>query len=120
MGRILVKPGVDFGPCLAPAGARILEVLRKFVRGVQFDLTITSARDGLHSGPADPHHTGEAFDVRTHDLTASEKQQVVFYMQGMLGPQFYAFVEDPDGANEHIHVQRRKGTTYSVQDLLNS
>ena len=60
MGTLRVKPGVVFTPQLPPAGARILEVLKRFVELYTFNVTITSAADGEHSGPADPHHTGEA------------------------------------------------------------
>ena len=54
MGRLLVKPGVDFGAELHPAGARILEVTKRVADLMDFDVVITSARDGVHSGPNDP------------------------------------------------------------------
>jgi hypothetical protein len=118
MGKLLVKPGVNFGDCLAPAGARILTVLANCVRGYAFNVTITSARDGVHSGPQDPHALGEAFDLRTNDLTDLQKNLLLANLQQELGAKFYAFLEAPGTPNEHIHVQRRKGTTFSVLDYL--
>ena len=121
MGTIHVKYGVVFTPQLPPAGARILEVLKHIVAGYSFDVTITSAADGEHSGPADPHHTGEAFDLRTHGLTAAQKSLLLHDLQAGLyrePRQFYAFLEAPETLNEHIHVQRRNGVTYTMLDYL--
>lgn len=122
MGILLVKEGVDFGANLMPAGARILDVLKRLVQSYSFDVTITSARDGIHSGPDDPHHTGEAFDLRTNTLTDDQKRLLLADLQSTLyvstPRRFYAFLEDAGGPNEHIHVQRRAGTTYSILDYL--
>ena len=74
MGVLRVKDGVQFTK-IAPGGFRILAGLDNVCRTVPFDLVITSACDGEHSGPADPHHRGEAFDVRSHDLP--DKQAVL-------------------------------------------
>jgi hypothetical protein len=122
MGKVLVKTGVEFTR-IAPAGARILEVLRALVTELPFNVTITSACDGVHSagdagGRQDPHYTGEAYDLRTRDLTALEKGRLLMELQRRLGDRFYAFLEAPLTPNEHIHVQRRKGTVYSILDYL--
>ncbi len=116
-----VKDGVDFGTSLAPGGARILEALKKLASGYNFDITITSARDGVHSGPDDPHHSGEAFDLRAHDLTPPQISRLLGDIRMALYREprrFYAFLEAPGTPNEHIHVQRRAGTTYSTLDYL--
>lgn len=119
MAQILVKPGVEFGDSFAPAGARILEALKQIVRYLGFDVTITSARDGEHSGPEDPHHKGEAFDIRTHDLSKPQKDTLLGLLKARLGDiHFFAFLEAAGTPNEHIHVQRKKGTTYSPLDYL--
>lgn len=123
MARLLVKPGVDFGTSLAPAGARILEVVKALVAGYDFDITITSARDGVHSGPDDPHHSGEAFDFRTHDLTMPQVQQFLTDLRTALYKpvrSFYAFYEAEGTPNAHIHCQRRNGITYGILDYLAS
>lgn len=121
MGSLLVKPGVDFGTVLAPAGARILEYLKRQVRTYDFDIVITSARDGVHSGPTDPHYSGEAFDLRTKPLTDEQKRRLLNDLRTELYPEprrFYAFLEAEGTDNEHIHVQRRNGVVYSARDYL--
>jgi hypothetical protein len=82
---------------------------------ISHDLTITSACDGEHSGPNDPHHRGEAYDIRTHDLP--DKELVLARMQELLGGRFFAWVEDAGQDNEHIHIQVRKGTVYPPAPL---
>jgi hypothetical protein len=116
---IRVKDGVEF-TVIAPAGFMILEAIKKASATVGVDLTITSACDGEHSGPLDPHHTGEAYDVRTHDLGPTVKAAVLSAITLELGPRFYAFLESPETDNEHLHAQRAKGTTYTVEDFLNA
>ena len=120
---IRVKAGVEFGHEIAPAGMRILEVLKQIAAIVDFDITITSARDGAHSGPNDPHHTAEAFDLRTKGLTKTQKATLLASLQTALYQEprlFYAFLEAPQSPNEHIHCQRRQGTVYSVADYLDN
>lgn len=120
MGQLLIKPGVEFGP-LTPAGARMLDAIKQVAAPADFDVTITSARDGVHSGPGDPHKLGEAFDLRTKTLQAGQKQALLQSLRVHLylePRRFYAFLEDVGGSNEHLHVQRRAGTTYSIYDHL--
>jgi hypothetical protein len=117
MGRVLIKPGVEFA-VIRPAGARILEVLRQVTRELSFDVTITSATEGQHSGPNDPHHKGEAYDLRTKTLTEDQKRELLSKLVSRLGPRFFAFLEAPGTPNEHIHVQRRRNTVYTIQDYL--
>jgi len=117
MGALKIKPGVQFAT-IAPAGARILEVLRVIARTSPHDLTITSGTDGTHSGPGDPHHSGEAYDVRVKDLTPWQVQVLVGRLTASLGPRFYVLHESPDTPNAHIHIQRRRATTYSAADYF--
>ena len=122
MGRLLTKTGVEFGPSLAPAGARILDALKRLVPDYPFDVTITSARDGAHSGPNDPHAKGEAFDLRTNTLTDDQTRDLLTDLRRVLYKtprKFYAFLENPALPTEHIHCQRRKGITYTIDDYLN-
>lgn len=110
MGVIRDKPGVKY-TIIAPGGHHILAVLDNLAHALPFDITITSACDGEHSGPNDPHHEGNAYDVRSHDLP--DKEAFLMRLKGALGEaNFYAFLEDEDTGNEHIHVQVKKGTTY--------
>ena len=121
MGRLLIKAGVDFGTVFAPAGARLLEAIKQVAQDMTFDVVITSAADGAHSGPADPHHTGEAFDLRTHHLQEAQKRLLLASLRTCLyrkPRRFYVVLEAAGAVNEHIHCQKRKGTTYTILDYL--
>ena len=114
MGVVRVKEGVQFTK-IAPGGFRILSSLDVVAEPLSYDLTITSACDGEHSGPDDPHHRGEAYDVRTRDLL--DKDAVLKALKFELGDKhFYAFIEAVDTDNEHIHVQVKKGTVFPSND----
>lgn len=96
---------------LSPAGLKIIEGLGIVAQRVDHDITVTSALDGDHSGPEDPHLHGDALDVRTHDLP--DPKRAVLVTQLYLGEKyFYAFLEDEGKPNEHMHCQKRKGVTY--------
>lgn len=112
MNVIRLKPDVVFTD-IAPGGFRILSAIDQTAKALGMDLTITSACDGMHSGPLDPHHRGEAYDLRTHDLTVQQKQDVLDKIMAILGyDYFYGFLESPDTDNEHIHVQVKRGTKF--------
>src|SRR6266436_5780323 len=97
---VRVKPGVEFAT-IAPGGFVMLAAFEYTADRIAHDLTITSACDGEHSGPLDPHHRGEAYDVRTHDLP--DKQLALQAIMNSLGTlKFYGFLEDPDTENEHV------------------
>jgi hypothetical protein len=105
-----VKDGVLF-TVIAPGGFAILAGLHAAADFLGHDLTITSACDGAHSGPNDPHHRGEAYDVRTHDLP--DKKGALLEIQNQLHSDlFFSWIEDEGQDNEHIHCQIKKGTVY--------
>src|SRR5579864_7954754 len=109
---VRVKPGVEF-TVIAPAGFRILAALTRAATSFGSDLTITSACDGEHSGPDDPHHRGEAYDIRSHDFPPDTKDVVLrTIMSNLDAATFYGFLEDPGTDNEHFHIQLRKGLVY--------
>jgi hypothetical protein len=71
-------------------------------------VTITSGSDGVHSGPNDPHHFGHALDVRVHDFPASVPPATFLAsLLSVIGPKYFAFIEDAGTSNEHLHVQWR-------------
>lgn len=126
-GCLRVKPGVLF-TWIAPGGFRILGALDQTALSLGLELTITSACDGEHSGPDDPHHRGEAFDVRVHDLEPEEIQRVLTMVMddlslsvhdgplrssgGLATQCFFGFLEDPGSDNMHLHFQTRRGVAY--------
>lgn len=106
------KDGVEFTK-IEPAGFRIIAAIDHASRSLGLDLTITSACDGAHSGPNDPHHLGQAFDVRSHDLTSEMKDRVLQFVMAELGTdRFFGWLEAAGTDNEHFHFQIKKGTTY--------
>lgn len=129
-GVVRVKPGVLF-TVVSPAGFRLLSSIERAARALGVELTITSACDGAHSGPDDPHHRGAAYDVRTRDLSELQKDAVVRMILGGCNDvgevpphplpdvarscataDFFGFVEAPGTPTEHIHVQLRRGRVY--------
>lgn len=113
---IKVKSGVTW--IYTPGLFRMLEALKAISVAIAHDLTITSASDGTHSGPTDPHKTGNALDVRSHDLTDEQKQAVLAGLKAELTPAFTFFLESPDTPNEHFHIQRTVGTAYTIEKYL--
>ena len=117
---IKIKDGVEF-TVIAPAGFVILQALKRASGYLLRDLTITSACDGEHSGSEDPHKKGEAYDVRSHDFDLASKDYILdVIMRGLDSKAFYGFLESPGSEFEHWHFQRRKGTTFSIEDFLAS
>jgi len=115
---VKVKPGVEF-TTIAPAGYCILAAIKAASVRLGVDLTITSACDGQHSGPSDPHKLGEAYDVRSHDLVPELRPRVVHAVMAELGDaRFFGFLEAPGTSNEHFHFQRRRFTTFTIEDFL--
>ena len=112
MSVVLTKPGVLFN-IIAPGGFRILYAIDRAAQSLGVDLTITSGTDGEHSGPNDPHHRGEAYDIRSHEFDEPTKQKVLNELMGFLDLEhFYGFLESPGSPNEHFHIQVKKGTTF--------
>ena len=124
-------PGVTLSRPPAPAGVRILSALDQAALHLAQDIIVTCA-DGLHP-PTDPHTTGEAYDVRVRDLTPGAVLALRGFLLGVLGPLFTVLYEVPTpphapelasiafvnvGASAaHLHIQRRKGTTYPPPDV---
>jgi hypothetical protein len=112
MSVVTIKAGVEF-TTIAPGGFAILGALQQAAEVTGIPIVITSACDGEHSGPGDPHHRGEAYDVRTHDMDSTDKNFILGIVMGQLGrDKFFGFLEDENTANEHLHFQVRKGTIY--------
>lgn len=112
IGVLRIKEGADISNP-SPGGFRILSALDQVVKSWMKDATLTSGRDGVHSGPNDPHHSGNAYDVRSQDFSQLDK--VTFLndvMKILTFDYFYGFLESPNTPNEHFHFQVKKGTVY--------
>lgn len=126
MNGVLFKAGCDTR-VLGKAGVRMLGVLDALARQFGQDITVTCANDG-HK-PPDPHVSGEAFDIRSHDWPEDRKQAVLHELMialsdnpvhdaphavsiGLATAHFYGQLENHNLPAEHIHVQRRNNTVY--------
>ncbi len=113
MSVVRVKDGVLF-KLGTPASFRLVSAIEVACRTLDYgDFTITSGADGEHSGPLDPHHEGNAYDIRSHDFPEAQKPVVLNALMAILGTEkFYGFLEVPGTSDEHFHVQLRHGVTY--------
>lgn len=132
MNGVRFKDGVLPITTLAPAGVRLLGALDVIARRLGHDLVVTCA-DKEHTA-SDPHSTGEAFDVRTHDLDETLRAALLhelmielsaspmgdtpapvpgIALENLATAQFYAQIENPGQPNEHLHAQRRNGRVYA-------
>ncbi len=116
---VKIKSGVTF--VYSMGGFPILQAIKTNSRMLDVDLTITSGSDGIHSGVDDPHHLGNAYDVRSHDLDTVVKQQFLANLNNLLSKEkFYYFLEDQGSENEHFHIQVRRGIEFTIQDYLSA
>ena len=72
-------------------------------------LVITAGSNGLHK-VGSKHYTGEAIDLRVHNLPDPEAVRQLLIAQ--LGVKFSVLRRDPGTTNDHLHLQVRKGGTY--------
>lgn len=97
-----LKPGVKLAG-LVPQMAIAATVVRDAYADFKCEPTITSCNDSKH-GVDSLHFVGRALDFRTHDFTG-DKQLLLAELKTDLGSNFDVLLEDPGGANEHIHVE---------------
>jgi hypothetical protein len=115
------ETGVQF-TTISSAGFRLLGALDAAERKLGIELVITSACDGDHSGPLDPHHLGQAYDVRSHDFTDKDLVLLTVLNQfghpvpaatgGYITAKFFGWLEQVGTPNEHFHFQLRHGVEY--------
>lgn len=112
IGHLVVSDGAKFD-VMAPGGFRILSALDCAAETLGIIIRVTSGTDGCHSGQADPHHRGDAYDFGSHEFTETTKQRILDEAMEILNfEHFYGFLESPGTANEHFHFQVKKGTVY--------
>lgn len=127
------KPGVEF-TIIAPAGLKLLDAIARAGAILKLPIVITSACDGVHSGPNDPHYLGAAYDLRTHDFTDAQKRMLLSEIMhtlavnamdapltvssGLATVHFFGFLEAQGTPNEHMHLQQRNQVSYTMADYL--
>lgn len=107
---ISLKPGAVV--TLSPAIIHMLDKMFEWSKANNQPLVITAGTNGKHSANS-KHYIKEALDIRSHNFPdLSKKNQFVRDMTELLGSKFFIFLEAPDTANEHFHLQVRKGGSY--------
>lgn len=125
MNVVLAKPGVRFD-VIQPAGFRILGAIDQVAQQCGLTLIISCGSEG--HAPADPHTTGEAYDVSTTQLSAQQIDDAKRALEQGLGPLFTVLYEVPKVPSDptlrpiafvntkatapHFHIQRRKDTVF--------
>lgn len=125
MNVIRVRDGVEFRR-IAPAGFVILSALHSATRVLHLDVWITSGTEAHDA--ADPHTSGEAYDVSVNRYSIEMIIELRTYLEKALGPLFTVLYEVPHAPDDvrlgsiafvnphatapHLHVQRKKGTVY--------
>lgn len=74
------------------------------VLGFKLDLWITSGNDGVHMRGS-KHYEDAALDIRTKNLSKTDKHLLKDTIKSRLGRDFDLVLEDEDGPNEHLHVE---------------
>jgi hypothetical protein len=102
---IRCKEGVWFD-YLRPEIYSLFPMLEKVFAEQGVDCVITCGCEA--HPPSDPHSHGYAVDLRTNHLAAPQAQVVFTCLRQQLDPTYTVLFEDPQGANQHIHLQVRK------------
>lgn len=125
---VRTKPGVQF-KVIAPAGFAILASIHTSAQRLKRDLTITCGTED-HS-PLDPHTLGEAYDISVGGLKEDDIRSLHNSLSQQLGPAFTVLYEvaapvagnlaslayvNSAASGPHIHIQRRKMTTYPAPE----
>lgn len=108
-------------------GLNLLGALRAVAVADTQDVILTCGSE--QHPPLDPHTLGHAFDVRTHNRTPERRSWLLravlvelsegdgdepaplasVALENLATRRYFGQIEDPDGANAHLHLQRRNG-----------
>lgn len=96
-------------PLMHPMLARGLWMLCEIIHSETGKVpVVTSIWDQTHSDVS-LHFIGCAADVRSKTLSNEEKDRVLMRAISTLGDEYDLLIEDPDGPNEHFHLEWDKG-----------
>lgn len=130
---ITLKAGVVLDR-IAPAGYLILDAGRETAARLQLTLRVTCGNEA--HPPEDPHTKGEAIDFGCKEFPIDQKRQILQTLMRVIGEwehetvmelgtpdqlatgQFFGQLELLGQPGEHLHIQRRRGRTYTIADFL--
>jgi hypothetical protein len=95
---VIYKPGVSGTPSTQISYA--ISVAERIYAGLGYDLVVTSLRDGQHSASS-LHYSGNAVDLRTNTLNASQRQSVYQAIRAELYSRGYDVILESD----HLHIE---------------
>jgi len=103
-GRIYVKSGAvhlhDATPELLGAVSLCGAVFRSF----GYWMVVTSLNDGQHR-KGSHHYTGQAADLRTHNVPRMNLEELYGALREKLGPAWRVLLESKGLPNEHFHIE---------------
>lgn len=112
-----IKQGVQFGefnPFYAQIAVTLMDIQKSIL---EWPLVITAGKDGVHA-PNSAHYRFQAVDIRTHDMPENyHVSWLVGALTQRLGEKFTVLLEDEGTPNEHIHVQLRRGVSFTWADI---
>ena len=91
----------------------VLEELHRLKKVLQPEnLIITSINDGRHKADS-KHYKNQALDLRSKNFKDEiDKYEFMSQLKAELGPKFTVIYEYPGDANEHFHVQVKRGEVF--------
>ena len=117
---LTTKAGVRFGT-ITPALLFMLTTLERLSRTLfglpEEGLVITSGSDGTHMAGS-KHYTGEALDLRSKTMNPTIKTGFMVRLRQELGAQFTVLLEHEGQAQEHFHLQVKKGRRFDPDALV--
>lgn len=122
---VRARPGVRFDR-IQPAGFCLLAGLHEAAQACRIDLLISCGTEA--HGPDDPHTLGEALDLSVREMEVHTLLDLKVCLERWYGPLFTVLYEvkelptdprllaictvNPKATAAHLHLQRKKGTSY--------
>jgi len=102
----------EFSVSLCHIFSKLEEVHRLKKSPQPENLVITSINDGIHKSDS-KHYKNQAVDIRSKSFKDElDKVDFVTHLMKALGPKFSLIYEHPGEANEHFHIQVKKGQMF--------
>lgn len=109
-----LKSGVNLAPLRPELDSAILVVIsayHEFMNDDDYTPVITSANDFEGHAQRSAHYSGAAVDFRIKDIGNLQKRKALAaQIADALGKRFTVLHEDIGSANEHLHIQLKKGS----------
>lgn len=113
---LLARASCHFG-IITPALLHILAVVEEYARYHEYTVIVLSGTDSAHALYSG-HQRGEAINVRCRDLiTREDQREFLAEILSRLGPEFQGAHEHVGQANEHYHLQLRRGIAFHAPSV---